>query len=287
MELSKLEAKNFTHTGLRLLHETPEPPKALWFEGTLPDPRLSLLAVVGSRNYTTYGKQVVEHLLGGLAGYDIGIVSGLALGIDGLAHEAAITHGLYTLAVPGSGLDRSVLYPSRHKALAESILASGGCLLSELPPTTPAASWTFPQRNRIIAGLCRATLLIEAGAKSGTLITARLTADYNRELLAVPGSIFSQNSYGTHQFLKLGATVVTAATDILEVLGIEPNPVTKTVPTLNTNESAVLSLLTEPLEKDTLVRNLNIPTQEANILLMQMEMSGYISYESPFYRRRI
>ena len=285
MEFKKLQQNDYTKHGLGLLKETPEPPKELWYEGTLPHPNLTLLAIVGSRQYTTYGKQVIEHLVSGLAGYPIGIVSGLALGVDGLAHEAAIRHELYTLAVPGSGLDRSVLYPASHKALAERIIASGGGLLSELSPMTTSATWTFPKRNRIIAGLCKATLLIEAGAKSGTLITARLTVDYNRELLAVPGSIFSENSYGTHQFIKLGATVVTEAADILEALNFEIEPQTITLPSLTPEEAKVIELLSEPKDKDALLRALNLPISEANILLMQMEMNGLIAYEAPSYRR--
>lgn len=285
MEFKKLQPREYTQNGLGLLLETPEPPTELWFDGTLPPRHLTLLAVVGSRKYTTYGKQALEHLLSGLAGYPIGIVSGLALGVDGLAHEAALNHGLYTLAVPGSGLDPSVLYPASHKALARRIVESGGGLLSELAPTTGAAQWTFPKRNRIIAGLCRATLLIEAGAKSGTLITARLTVDYNRELLAVPGSIFSSNSFGTHQFIKLGATVVTDPEDILDALNLKHEPATITLPTLSPNEAKVMDLLHEPQERDTLLRALALPVSEANILLMQMEMNGYITYEAPQYRR--
>jgi DNA processing protein len=143
-----------------------------------------------------------------LAGYPIGIVSGLALGIDAFAHEAALRAGLYTLAVPGSGLGDQVLYPASNRRLADRIVDGGGGLLSELSPDTRAALWTFPQRNRLMAGMCAATLLIEAGEKSGTLITARMAVDYNRELLVVPGSIFSPTSRGCHQFLKLGATPV-------------------------------------------------------------------------------
>lgn len=289
MEIKQIDAGEFKKHHLDLLLETPEPPKALWYQGNLPSPKLKLLAVVGSRKYTTYGQQVTEHLLSGLAGYPIGIVSGLALGIDRLAHEAALKHQLYTLAVPGSGLDESVLYPASHKTLAKKILESGGGLLSELSPLTQAAPWTFPQRNRIMAGLTQATLLIEAGEKSGTLITARLAVDYNRELLAVPGSIFSKNCYGTHQFLKLGATLVTSADDILEVLGIKIDQKEKVASPINLTEPAarVIALLHEPQEKDTLLRNLNLPTAEANILLMQLQIQGYIIYESPYYRSLI
>lgn len=262
-----------------LLAEIPQPPKELWLAGNLPPTHLKLLAVVGSRKYTTYGKQAVEHLLDGLAGYPVGIVSGLALGIDALAHEAALTNNLYTMAVPGSGLDESVLYPPTNRRLAREIIDNGGGLLSELPPTAPAAIWTFPQRNRIMAGMSHATLLIEAGEKSGTLITARLAVDYNRELLAVPGSIFSKTSLGTHQFIKLGATPATCVEDILTVLGIETKGLdeSKPRPTFSSYERLILNALREPMDKDSLIRSLNIDIPTANIVLMQMEMQGYIS----------
>ncbi len=272
-----------------LLAEIPQPPTALWAAGNLPSSELKLLAVVGSRKYTTYGKQVVEHLLSGLDGYPVGIVSGLALGIDALAHEAALAHGLYTIAVPGSGLHESVLYPSTNRRLAQRILANGGGLLSELPPPTPAAIWTFPQRNRIMAGMSHATLLIEAGEKSGTLITARMAVDYNRELLAVPGSIFSKTSLGTHQFIKLGATPVTTAGDILAVLGIDIADPGEALPrpTLSNAEQLVLSHLSEPTDRDRLIRALNLDIPTANIILMQMEMQGYISLDSNIYTAKI
>lgn len=288
MEIKLLNPSSFSEHNLDPLLEIPQPPAQIWYQGVLPKDDLTLLAVVGSREYTTYGKQVVEELISGLAGYPVGIVSGLALGIDGLAHQAALKHHLYTLAVPGSRLDESVLYPAAHKKLAREILESGGGLISELSPTTHAAQWTFPQRNRIMAGLCKATLLIEAGEKSGTLITARMAVDYNRELLAVPGSIFSKNSYGTHQFLKLGATMVTSASDILLELGIEAKEVSKVEhQDLNQNEEKVIKILHEPQDRDTLLRLLSLPVSEANILLMNMEMKGYISYDSPHYRTLI
>lgn len=289
MEINHLKADEFKTHNLGLLLETPKPPTELWYQGQLPAKELKLLAVVGSRKYTSYGEQVIEQLFSQLKGYPIGIVSGLALGIDRLAHEAALRHGLYTLAVPGSGLDPSVLYPASHKRLAQKILDSGGGLLSELEPKATAAPWTFPQRNRIMAGLSQATLLIEAEEKSGTLITARLAVDYNRELLAVPGSIFSKNTVGTHQFLKLGATLVTEAKDILEVLNLESKDFAKETPSIDLSpiEKHVIELLHEPQEKDTLLRSLSLPTAEGNMLLMQMEMQGYITYHSPYYRSLI
>lgn len=267
-----------------LLKEIPDPPKQLYLRGELPPADYKLLAVVGSRRYTSYGKQVVTKLISGLRGYPIAIISGLALGMDALAHEAALDSALPTVAIPGSGIDDSVIGPRTNFGLAQKILAGGGGLLSEFEPDFQATKWSFPQRNRIMAGMSHATLLIEAAPKSGTLITARLAVDYNRELLVVPGNIFSENSQGTHQFLKLGATPVTEANDILLALGIEPAETLKqNRPELSANEEQVLTLLKEPMEKDALIRQLNLPTAEASILLMQMEMQGYIAYETPIY----
>ena len=269
-----------------LLAEIPQPPKSLWAIGNLPSPDLTLLAVVGSRQYTTYGKQVVEQLIDGLGGYPVGIVSGLALGIDALAHEAALKAGLYTLAVPGSGLGDQVLYPATNRRLASRIVEADGGLLSELPPDTHAALWTFPQRNRIMAGICAATLLIEAGEKSGTLITARMAVDYNRELLVVPGSIFSPTSRGCHQFLKLGATPVTSAEDILLALHIEQTATetkTTTGSVLSPEAVLVLTHLPEPTDRDTLITRLQLPTAAANIVLMQVELEGHIVAEGGIY----
>jgi DNA processing protein len=272
----------------KLLSEIPQPPKQLWAIGALPDNSLTLLAVVGSRKCTSYGKQVVDYLISGLRNTPIGIVSGLALGIDTLAHETALRNNLYTIAIPGSGLKNSVLYPASNTHLARRIIEVGGGLLSELAPETKAAQWTFPQRNRIMAGMCHATLLIEAEEKSGTLITARMASDYNREVLAVPGNIFSSHTSGTHQFIKLGATPVTEPEDILQALHIEKDiTLTGSKKDYSTQEISVLSHLKEPTDKDTLIRKLQLPISEANILLMQMELFGYISNDNGVYSTRI
>lgn len=270
------------------LLEIPEPPKELWVAGTLPPPETPLLTVVGSRKYTSYGKEACEELIRGLCGYDIAVVSGLALGIDAIAHEAAIGAGLPTIAVPGSGLDPSVLYPRSNLRLAERILDSGGALLSEFAPDFRATEWSFPQRNRIMAGLAKATLLIEASERSGTLITARLAADYNREVLVVPGSIFSPASFGTHQFLKLGATPVTSSEDILRVLGFEPREAAERAvdfSALSESERAVMEFLSEPRHRDLIIETLALPASDANVLLMKMEIAGLIR-ETPEGLRR-
>ena len=272
-----------------LLREIPQPPVSLNYRGVLPPPHITLLSVVGSRKYTSYGKQVVDELIGGLKNYPIGIVSGLALGIDSLAHEAALKNNMYTLSIPGSGLSDEVLYPSSHKPLAHRILAAGGGLLSEFAPDFRAADWSFPQRNRLVAGISRATLLIEAAEKSGTLITARMATDYNRELLVVPGSIFSNTSLGVHQFLKLGATPVTTAKDILQSLGIEEVTASeaKPRPELTLHQGTVIAHLTEPRHRDELLRLLNINTSEATQLLMLMELNNMIAAHDNIYRSLI
>src|SRR3989344_374211 len=188
-----------------LLREIPDPPKRLHLRGQLPSTEHKWLAVVGSRAISSYGRQAVRHLIEGLRGYPVVIVSGLAYGTDAEAHKAALEAGLPTVAVPGSGLDWDVLYPRANVGLAREILKAGGALLSEEKPETKAADYTFPKRNRIMAGLCRAVLIIEAKEQSGSLITARLTVEYNRELLVVPGSIFCEKSKRTQQFLRIVA----------------------------------------------------------------------------------
>lgn len=269
-----------------LFEHIPEPPKSLNYRGALPPPDMILLTIVGSRNYTSYGKQCVDELISGLRGYNIGIVSGLALGIDSLAHEAALRHNLYTLVIPGGGIDDTAIYPASHKKLARRILEAGGCLLSEFEPTFKATKWSFPMRNRLQAGISKATLLIEAAEKSGTLITARLCVDYNRELLVVPGSIFSKQHTGVHQFLKLGATPVTTSADILRELHIDPQetPTQAALPTLSPDEQQVLAALNEPLQRDELIRKLDMEMTKATQLIMMMELSGWIVQADGIYR---
>jgi len=271
-----------------LLLEIPQPPSSLQYRGALPATDVKLLSVVGSRKYTSYGKQVVDHLLDGLKGYPVGIVSGLALGIDSLAHEAALRNHLYTLAIPGGGIDDCVIYPAAHRPLAGRILEAGGGLLSEYEPTFKATRWSFIERNRLVAGISHATLIVEAGEKSGTLTTARMVADYNRELLVVPGSIFSKNHIGVHQFLKLGATPVTGAIDILTALGIETEiPPPSPPPQLSLDEARIITLLDEPRHRDELIRLSELSVMEASSLLMLMELRGLIIQEMHMYRSNV
>lgn len=275
-DIKKLSREEFPE----LLSEISDPPEKLYIRGELPDWEGVFLSVVGSRKYTSYGKDACEKLILGLRGFPITIVSGLALGIDSIAHEAAISAGLKTVAVPGSGLNWNVLYPRLNLNLAKKIAASGGALLSEFEPDFKPTTWSFPQRNRIMAGLSRAVLIIEAEEKSGSLITARLALDYNRDVLAVPGSIFSSSSEGTNRLIKEGATVITRSEDILRALGfkIEDKPEQMTIGTenLSPEEAAVMKIIKNPLPKDELIRALGFPTSKANILLSAMEIKGLI-----------
>lgn len=219
-----------------------------------------------------------EHLLKGLSGYPVAIISGLALGMDAMAHEMALKYNLTTVAVPGSGINDATIAPASNRALAQRILHSGGALLSELEPDEKAAYWTFPRRNRIMAGMSDAVLVVEAGEKSGTLITAKLTVDYNRDLLVVPNNIFAESSKGALQFLKLGATPVSEPEDILKVLGIDPSTSSGQAPVVNLTEQEekVYVLLREPCARDELIEKLNMGVTEANVLLSAMELKDLV-----------
>jgi len=269
-----------------LLNEIPDVPEQLFVRGKLPAHTTKLLCVVGSRKYTSYGRDVCDYLIEGLQGYPLSIVSGLALGTDGNAHRAALKANLHTIAVPGSGLDDSVIYPASHRMLAKEILSHGGALLSEFEPTFQATQWSFPQRNRIMAGMSHATLIIEASEKSGTLITARLTSEYNRDLLVVPGSIFSGNAHGPHQFLKLGATPVTTPADILEALGIAEEQLDLFEQLrISPEEQVLLALLNEPKSRDEIIRESELSTSQVQILLAKMELAGIIHESSGLFRK--
>lgn len=269
------------------LKEIPQPPKKLYCIGSLPPEGTLLLTVVGTRRFTGYGKEVCEELIAGLSGYPISIVSGLALGIDTIAHRAALKAKLHTIAVPGSGLATSSLYPRTNISLARDIVSSGGALLSEFEPDFRATLWSFPQRNRIMAGIAKATLVIEASERSGTLITSRLATDYNRDVFAVPGNIFSEQSKGPNMLIRLGATPITASRDILLALGFTPAPIEDLIDfsVLEPQQRRVMEMLIEPLQKEEVIQRLRIEVSKANVLLMKMEISGLIKEEAGHIRR--
>ncbi|MGI6373847.1 MAG: DNA-processing protein DprA [Patescibacteria group bacterium] len=203
----------------QLLLEISAPPLGLFFRGNialLTKQNQARLAIVGAREATNYAQQTLDYLMPTLVAANLEIVSGLALGVDALAHQATLDNQGTTIAVLGTGLDRANWYPRRNISLAKNIIANQGLLLSEFPPQTPALPTNFPRRNRIISGLCQATLIVQAKLRSGSLITARLALEQNREVLAIPGDIFSPLSQGANNLIAAGAKPILQATDILE-----------------------------------------------------------------------
>lgn len=197
----------------------PTPPKQLYVRGSLQVNR-PLVAVVGSRKATSYGKQATELIVKDLVRTGIGIVSGLALGIDAYAHTMALEQGGYTVAVLGNGVD--TIQPASNHNLGLRILKQHGAIISEYPNGTPALAHQFLERNRIVSGLADAVVIVEAAKRSGTLNTARHALEQNREVCAVPGLITSPMSEGTNSLLKAGAHPVTCARDILNILDLQP-----------------------------------------------------------------
>jgi DNA processing protein len=284
--LQHYESKEFTtHPLLARLLALDQVPKKIYIRGELKKfsedslgrltPRV--LTIVGSRKHSEYGRIVLEKILKGLQGEDIIIVSGLALGIDSIAHKEALKNGLVTWAVPGSGIDDSVIYPARHKELAHEILSANGCLLGELEPETKPSTWTFPARNRIMAALSDAVLIVEAEEKSGTLITARLALELGRDIGAIPGEILSPTSSGTNKLIRDGAYCITDAQDIIDLLHIErKNSLKETTLDISPEEKIILDLLREPQEKDLLLKNSRLPLSSFLTILSSLEMKGYI-----------
>ncbi len=279
MNIKKLPKSKFP----KALLEIPQPPENLWIIGELPPENLIYLCIVGSRKFTSYGREACEKIITGLKGYPIVIVSGFAMGIDTIAHKKAMQMGLQTIVFPGSGLTEEAMYPKTNVRIMNEIIQSGGCLISEFEPNFKATQWSFPMRNRLMAGISKAVLIIEAEEKSGTLITARLTTEYNRDLLVVPGSIFSANSKGTNKLLRQGATPVTCAEDVLEALGFEQEKKeekqARLFEDLSPEEKKVADLLREPIPRDDLIQAMKMPTPTANALLSVMEIKGLIKEE--------
>lgn len=267
------------------LKEIPQPPKKLYIKGMLPKEGSKVLCVVGARKHSSYGEEVCRKLILGLKGYNICIVSGLAVGIDGIAHRAALDAGLQTVAFPGSGLDEKILYPARHARLAEEIVYENGGLISEFEMDQTGAYWTFPQRNRLMAGISCATIVIEAELKSGTLITSKLATDYSRDVGAVPGQITSKLSEGPHMLIRLGATPITCSEDILEMLGFnrpEKGLIQKELPlNLSGNELKIVQALKiEPSTNEALIMKTGLSARELHEAISSLEIQNIITASS-------
>ncbi|OGY45571.1 MAG: DNA protecting protein DprA [Candidatus Buchananbacteria bacterium RIFCSPLOWO2_01_FULL_46_12] len=262
----------------KLLAEIYDPPPLLYYRGQLDLNNDLPLAVVGSRKMSSYGQQATQTLVADLALAKLTIISGLALGVDALAHQTALENRGKTLAVLGSGID--VIMPSTNYRLAEEIIASGGALISEFPLGTRPQKFNFPRRNRVIAGLSLGVLIVEAAAKSGALITARCALEQNREVFAVPGSIYEPNCVGTNNLIKLGARPVTDANDIFETLNLTViKQLDKPAETdLETAAEKTLFYLitTQPIQIDKLIESSRMEISVVNATLSVLEMKGLI-----------
>ncbi len=279
----------------RLLREIPDSPCTLYTRGSYHfGGGAPTIAIVGSRKYSQYGEQVAYKLSQDLTHAGWIVVSGMAFGIDSHAHHGVLEAGGETLAVLGSGIDDPMISPVSHFSLAKRIMSSGA-LISEYPPGTQASKGSFPMRDRIIAGLCLGTLVIEAPEKSGSLITARCALDYNREVFAVPGSIFSPYSVGTNALIKKGAKIVTGIQDILEEFTtLFPLPILTSTDEnssstkLEPEERKILAVLThEPLHIDKIIKLTTLATAKASSLLTILEIKGLVKNSGGMYYVRM
>lgn len=260
------------------LREIPQVPEVLYTRGAPIDTAKRMVAVVGTRRYSEYGKKACEKIVTDLAPYPVTIVSGLAIGIDGIAHQAALDAGLTTIAVVGSGLDEEVLYPSTNRMLGKHIVEQGGTLISELESHVRGAKHTFPSRNRIMAGLSEIVIAVECTERSGTRITTRLATDYNKEVGAVPHAIFSETGAGANALIHAGAHVIRSGQDIVEILGLDPvGQKTFDLSTLTDDERKIYQLLTSPKTKTDLSQEGGIPPHTLSAVLAGLEMKGLVT----------
>ncbi|MFH1207085.1 MAG: DNA-processing protein DprA [Patescibacteria group bacterium] len=269
----------------RRLKEIHSPPSVLYVKGTLPAHLDLALAVVGTRKTSPYGRTITPTLVGALARTGVIIVSGLALGIDALSHQAAVDAGGQTIAVLGCGLDE--IYPVSNRHLADEITAHGGAIVSEYPPGTRPLRQHFPARNRIISGLSRGVLVIEGSEDSGSLITARCAIDQNREVLAVPGNIMSKTSAGPNNLIKMGAKAVTSTEDILAALDLELaeqfRENSAIIPASPDEEKLLGCIGHEPVHIDEIIQKSKLNTSIINSTLTMMEMKGIVRHLGGMY----
>ncbi len=261
------------------LREISQPPPVLYLRGDFVEEDAWAVAIVGTRRVTSYGRQVTEEIASFLAQNGVTVVSGLARGVDGIAHQAAINAGGRTFAVLGSGVDR--IYPPEHRNLAEAISGSGA-ILSDYPPDTPPEASNFPPRNRIISGLSMATIVIEAGATSGALITANFAVEQGREVFAVPGNIFAPQSKGPNKLIQNGAHVLLNPRDILEVLDLTRVTEQRTARELLPSdeiEAQLLRVLTyEPTHVDEIRAKTGLEVAKVSSTLVMMELKGMVRH---------
>lgn len=277
------------------LKNIPDAPNVLFLKSNFSIEQFNILTmqkiigVVGTRKMTSYGKEVTEQLVTGLVSNGFTIVSGMALGVDGVAHGTTINLGGKTVAVLGAGVD--IIYPLEHRALYNSILEHGGSIVSEVAPEKTVIRGIFPARNRIISGLCEAVLVTEGALDSGSLITAKAALDQGREVFAIPGPINSAMAEGTNYLIKQGAKMVTSVDDILEGLGYETKVVNsgtmdrKKVTGDTPEEQKIIDLLMlEPLDFDELIRKSGYKNSSLGAILSLLEIKGKLKFDNRFYR---
>lgn len=264
----------------KLLKEIYSPPALLYVRGKITPENNLCLGIVGSRRVSFYGKQVTPLLAAELAQAGLTIVSGLAKGVDTLAHQSTLEVGGNTIAVLGCGVERQSVYPYCNRNLAEKIVQSGGAIISEFPIGTQPLPQYFPQRNRIISGLSKGVLVIEAAQKSGALITARDALEQNRDVFALPGPIFASNSFGPNNLIKMGAKLVNQADDILQEFNLSlpsGSSSKKEITADNTDEAALLKHLShEPIHIDKIIASSKLTTATVSSTLTMMEIKGKI-----------
>ena len=270
-----------------LLKEIPDAPKQLYYKGEW-NPYIfeNCLAVVGSRHMTSYGKRATEQIVGEVAAAGVTIVSGFMYGVDATAHKAAVNANGKTIAVMPCGIER--IHPEYQKDLYDKILETGGLIISEYDGDSMPQLWTYPKRNRIVAGLASATLVVEAGLESGSLITADFAKKFGRKVFAVPGPITSEVSRGTAKLMQEGASLVQNANDILEFYesAVQSPTFSRSKSGFSGNplEQRILEMLArESAEADLIARTLNISASELGTTLSLMELQGIISKEGGKY----
>lgn len=290
MNQQRINKKEFQETIFKKLLEINDCPEKLNYLGEVFEKDdYKFLTIVGSRMHSRYAQDALEKIFLDLKGEKIVIISGLALGVDAMAHQLALKNKLKTIAVVGSGLNEKVLYPRSNLSLAQDILTQKGLIVSEYENDFLATRWSFPQRNRIMVGMSDAVLVVEAKEKSGTAITARLALDYNRELTIIPNSIFSEFSTGSNKLLREGASPILNGKDILNILGITQNKkMTQqklNIIDLSELEKKILKKLAEPKNRETLLEELKINITELNTTLSILEIKNIVKESLGQYRK--
>ncbi len=265
----------------RRLKQCEDAPLVLYFRGTMDLNDTRFVAVVGTRNASDYGKQICSELIRQFSGTNIVVVSGMAYGIDITVHQLCIQHGVETIGVMAHGLE--TVYPRQHRSTAQKMVENGG-MISEYPPGTKPDRENFPMRNRIVAGMCDATIIVESKLKGGSLITAELANDYSRDVFAYPGNIFDENSEGCNMLIASNkAHLIRNGSDFLKKMGWDlsvKDPVQRSLfPGLTTEEQEVVQLLERSgqMNIDSMAVQLNVPSSRLSVLLFQLEMNGLVA----------